>query len=186
MKGILFKSWKIKAIADSPPDFVWQTRRVMNPQPVQHEYGLWVWKRTAWRNGVQVSDLSPVDKGRYQTGDTVYIKEAWQLIEADGEYNDFGVIYSDGDCVWWRDNGNVMLYPIDEKKRSPRFMPAWAARYFIQITNVRAERLQLALSQEDFQAEGGEQALEILEKINGLWVFVYTFKKVLNDNRKDS
>ena len=33
MKGILFKPWKTKAIAESSPDFEWQTRRVIKPQP---------------------------------------------------------------------------------------------------------------------------------------------------------
>jgi len=41
------------------------------------------------------------------------------------------------------------------KKRSPLFMPAWAARYFIQITDVRAERLQ-EITEIDALNEGAE------------------------------
>jgi len=58
---------------------------------------------------------------------------------------------------------------------SPMMMPEWAARYFITPLAISAELLRLPLSPEEMELEGGEVALPMLEKINGLWVFAYTF-----------
>ena len=146
MKGILFKPWKIKAIADGGHDRDWQTRRVIKPQPKYFHYSV----DGQFPCTVQGEQFKP----RYQAGEVVYIKEAFRYIHGGGEVHDFGVWYKlDGEYKWWRDNGGLMNYPINEKNRSPRFMPAWAARYFIKITAVRAERTR-DITFEDCLAEG--------------------------------
>ena len=100
-------------------------------------------------------------KPRYHVNETVYIKEAWRLYGWDDEGGEFWLQYRDETiseslCVtegviekYWLPNN---LWPED-KWRTPMFMPAWAARYFIQITDVRAERLQ-EITDNDIRDEG--------------------------------
>jgi len=168
MNGTLFKDWKIKAIAED--DREWMTRRVIKPQPpfwaergAQNQFGRWDFGgHTATQHKISCGYES-----RYQVGEAVYIKEAIYL-----NYDTNGAIYRDGSIIpnlKWRWRADVL---------EARCIPAEAARYFIKITDIRAERLRLPLSPEELKLEGGELALSILEKINGLWVFVYSFKRV--------
>ena len=79
MKGILFKDWKIKAIAED--DREWQTRRVIKPQP---DKGLRIACYTVNDKPIDWvladEDGDPIDskcpQPRYQVGEVVYIKEA--------------------------------------------------------------------------------------------------------------
>ena len=79
--------------------------------------------------------------------------------------------------------------------KSPLHMPAWASRYFAQVTEVRCERLQ-EITEEDARAEGcfalgdvdctAARQFEVLwESINGPrswaanpWVWVIGFRRV--------
>jgi hypothetical protein len=94
------------------------------------------------------SDTPILVSPRYHVGESVYIKEAWRIINPIGKYlhnpYDFGIEYLsfNHEVKWWTDNGNIMTYPIDEKLRSPLFLPAKFARDFIKITDVRPERLK--------------------------------------------
>lgn len=78
------------------------------------------------------------------------------------------------------------------KWRNPLFMPEWAARYFIKITDVRVGRLQ-EITNTDAVAEGIFWAKNnprddfsfLWDSINpkypwadNPWVFAYTFEKV--------
>jgi hypothetical protein len=88
------------------------TRRVIKPQPP---------------NTAIMADSEDI-KSRYQVGDVVYIKEAyWKDI--DGSLFDYA-------------DAPRELIPDFCTLVSPLFMPEWAARYFIRIKDVRAERLQ--------------------------------------------
>ena len=109
---------------------------------------------------------------RYQVGETVYIKEACCIECYKGDGIEDACYKTDDDT-----GGDTNISCQFLKWRSPLFMPAWAARYFIKTTDVRAERLRLPLSPEELKREGGEPALIMLEKINGLWVFRYEFTK---------
>jgi hypothetical protein len=71
---------------------------------------------------------------------------------------------------------------------SPFFMPKWAARLWLEVTDVKVERLQ-EISVPDAKAEGvwSVSALaDLWDSINGKkypwksnpWVWAYTFKKV--------
>jgi len=172
MKGILIKPevWKGKQKALDKFGLA-VTRRVIKPQPE-----LSISDEVYKENLRKFKSL----KTPYQVGETVYIKEAFRYIQGGGEVHDFGVWYKlDGEYKWWRDNGGIMNYPINEKNRSPLFMPAWAARHFIQITDVRAGDFFLPLiSPEELELEGGTAALDMLAQISGKWVFRYEFEKV--------
>jgi hypothetical protein len=124
------------------------TRRIINPQPKVteqrlRELGGWVQGMTlreqvnaAWQAGF-VDVKCPYGK----PGDRLWVREAWRT-EVDA-YDHLSpsemsgkerVIYeADSD---WSDNHTVGRY------RHARFMPRWASRLLLEITEVRVERLQ--------------------------------------------
>src|SRR3990167_4908351 len=131
MKGILFKPDMIKAITEGRKIV---TRRLIKEQTDD------------WR----------VAHPRYKVGEIVYVKEAWHFLnvpENRASPYDFGVEYIDGAISWWTDNSNEMNYPLDEKKRSPMFLPEKFARLFLKILSVRPERLQ-EIPSPDIHSEG--------------------------------
>ena len=165
MKGILFKPDMIRAIVDGRKTV---TRRLAGLKEINQEPDKWMWNSwqesqmwcrhfdSFWFDYINLNhqprrlEIKP----RYQVGEVVYIKEAHRYIQNNGDPYDFGVQYkSDSQVKWWRDNGNIMEYPIDEKWRSPLFLKEIFARYFIKIVDVRGERVQ-DISEEDAKAEG--------------------------------
>jgi len=154
MKGILFKPWKIKAIAYSAPDKEWQTRRVMQNQP----YGMDKYYEKAFRKDFGAR------KPRYLAGETVYIKETLYrhpyLNEAGYVLDETPVFINRtiGDCLKWRWQKDIL---------SAMFLPQEAARYFIRVTDVRAERTK-DITPEDCLKEGIERHTD-----NGNNIFWY-------------
>jgi len=173
MKGILFKPDMIKAIVEGRKTV---TRRVCLGQ----------------RELSNIHDF-PIWNARYQAGETVYIKEACCIwcYQRDGVKDA---------CYKTDEDGMELPAPIThcsqpQKWRSPLFMPAWAARYFIQITGVRAERLQeIRITPSECRLEGSYWAtdpddeggfINLWDSINkehpwssNPFVWVYTFRKV--------
>ena len=157
MNGILFKPWKIKAIADNP-DMEWQFREVIKPQPV-YERGVLRWIKSPNKIDINMDDHADLAilYARYKVGELVYIKEAHKLW-ASTDYGCWKVEYKDGviedcNCVVDPETDNSHWFYELAKWRSPLFMPAWAARYFIRMTGVEAQRLQ-EISIDDCKAEG--------------------------------
>jgi len=166
MKGILFENWKIKAINEHP-DIVTVTRRVVSPQPIasvseikEHSQikGYWIPYATDKRMVNSNAGSRKDDCGyypRYHVGEVVYIKEGYELYSILGSYefaNRANIKYLSDNFVTW------VTIPIGQqlpKKgcHSPLFLPAWAARYFIKITGVRAERTR-DITPEDCLLEG--------------------------------
>ncbi len=226
MKGILFTPENIKAIREYRKT---QTRRLMTPQPMRLDEnnkefwtehpGLeimkgWVWDKNkhshyyAWDNyGGKFSCIEY--SARYQVGEVVYIKEAWGIRDCGFRVPLDKETWAEGFPV------NRIMYGLESptklnwfNKRSPLFMPAWAARSFIQITDVRAERLQeiteedamsegvdqqmatyLGLSMENYTRDGGQFYRHIYSRLwdsinkkhpwsNNDWIFAYSFTEV--------
>ena len=230
MKGILFKPWKIKAIAED--DREWMTRRLGGLKEINKTPDKWIWNQwqesQAWCSRFDTfwfdDSKGRIDaprigvKPRYQVGEVVYIKEAYgdlgwfdkgiithKLTDKKGIEHD--IIYpSDNPDFEWRGDSGGVEYRKDGSERSywksPMMMPEWAARYFIKITDIRAERLQ-EITEEDARAEGvkllgyttqfgrllGKNTYrwsfeQLWDSINpkypwesNPWVFVYSFKK---------
>lgn len=86
-------------------------------------------------------DLIPV-KPRYKVGEIVYLKEPYIITGQTYEYEYLHENKTDIACI--KRNGGY---------KNKLFMPERAARYFIKITGVRAERLQ-DISEEDCLLEG--------------------------------
>ncbi len=163
MQGILFKPHMLIAISEGRKT---QTRRVMKPQPALGTHSLiklgeeWLEEFMAPEGEmVRVGSIYQRYKPRYHIGEVVYIKEAFQYItlaERD-EWKDKAIADNsfrrmpDGTAVtvWYKLDG----YEIGADWLNPRTMPAWAARNFIKIMDVRPERLQ-SITDNDAIAEG--------------------------------
>lgn len=148
-----------------------QTRRIINPQP--DERGL----RTT-----NIMFENYHGKGflpKYKVGEVVYLKEpyaetcdeygspliayrfdntALYLVRKDenGDYYQLNTIKKPVTTNW-----TIHNFPACGEWKNKLFMPGWAARYFIEITAVRVERLQ-DISDEDCMKEG------ICPKLDGL------------------
>jgi hypothetical protein len=187
MKGIIFSGDSVRAILEGRKT---QTRRVfeqLSKHPDQWEVvcpgnkgdfigwskdrpGLAEFTKEAYPNGEGM-------KPRYSVGEVVYVKEPYYLF---------------GNTISYR---HTHPGPEWHKWSSPLFMPASAARLFIQITAVLVERLQ-DISESDAISEGArvhplapthiEAYREKWDDINrkthpwesNPWVWVYEFKRV--------
>ena len=157
MKGILMKPWGIQATVELRKTV---TRRCNQLKEINKEPDKWEYMRTLndgsflfWVKAddpeLDIDKRTKLIKPRYQVGDTVYIKEAWQSLG-----NKENIVYKmDGESkLIWDINGKHGE-EIVRKWRSPLFMPEWAARHFIKITGVRAERVQ-EITEDDAIKEG--------------------------------
>ena len=158
MKGILFTPDLIKAIPEGRKT---QTRRIMKLNGEVPRIGV---DDATFKRNLEITKAKP----RYQVGETVYIKER-ALYWDGGAGGCSDVVYQDdSDIPQLLEDNNLLLIPrelinISEgqsvvgkwKWRSPRFMPEWAARYFIKITSATPQRLQ-EITEEDARAEGVE------------------------------
>lgn len=98
--------------------------------------GIWQTDDNGW-GGVNLIPINP----KYKVGEKVYLKEPYyEWDEWDAEDGQFS----------YRFNKHMKVVPYWENKL---FMPESAARYFIEITEIRAERLQ-NISDEDCMKEG--------------------------------
>ena len=84
-------------------------------------------------------------KPRYAIGDRLWVREAWDIVDQPvGTCARENVTIYKADPQW---------YPYKHKWRSGRFMPRKWARLFLEITDIRAERLQ-DITQTDAIMEG--------------------------------
>lgn len=130
-KPILFNTDMTKAILAGRKTV---TRRVIKPQYAQHSDGTTT-SLEEFAKGVDLSIFAP-----YQIGDILYVRETWQYIEGASGH---GYAYKAGGGV----------YNDTSKWRPSIHMPKSAARIFLLVTDVRAERLQ-EISADDCHKEG--------------------------------
>jgi len=179
VKGILFKPDMVKAIAKGRKTV---TRRVMNPQPIVYDISDTIQGLSF--KGMNMGSLTRDDRvsiaeetlaryARYRVGETVYVKEAWRSWCVEGEWHvryrlDNAIVIPN---VSADEETDDYYFAEHDKWDSPLFMPEWAARHFITITGVRAERVQ-EITEEDVVKEGvrypvtqeGNRALRITGK----------------------
>ncbi len=82
----------------------------------------------------------------FQTGDYLYIRETWNYINFAGDENGYVYKASDNGRLWETETENWKWKPSIH-------MPKEAARIFLKVTGVRAERLQ-NMTIEDAHKEG--------------------------------
>lgn len=156
-KGIIFNGDMVRAILDGRKSM---TRRVLKPQPKdEYSNGKWVCDRynySEWWNfwGKKGTDVVnkcglPQFKCPYgQPGDRLWVRETFSRCGCDA-------------CLktWPKQGKHEVTYIADYAGPSgivanpSIFMPRWASRITLEITNVRVERLQ-EISEEDAKAEG--------------------------------
>lgn len=209
---IIFTAESVRAILAGAKT---QTRRVMNPQPhpkttlielnvVEQAWIPWDW---AFGTGRRMTG-DPI-RPRYRVGDRIWAKETFRAHDlfahshperpqptqehhfmAEVEYRDGSKrtveVHSDKWGCW--------LESDLERWRSPLYMPRWASRLTLEVTEVRAQRVQ-EISEDDAIAEGfvGSPAETPREQFAAAWdginwrkanwasnpfVFAYTFRRI--------
>ena len=115
-----------------------QTRRIIKPVALEMTY----------------EDGPPARKPPYMKGDILYVREAWkQAVTGTAGH---GLI----DTYLYRADGEEVPkgYEAEEKWRPSIFMPKRAARIWLRVKDVRAERLQ-DITEDDVCSEGAERII---------------------------
>jgi len=145
-RGILMSGMNIPPIQ---ADIKTHTRRIMNPQPIYETTSQGIeWFRYKGQ-GFTAKGMNMYLKSRYgQPGDRLWVKETWaHHVQAIGAKR-----YEDGPFVYAADGEFAEQYRIDGKWKPAIFMPRWASRILLEITEIRVERLQ-DISEADAIAE---------------------------------
>lgn len=175
-KPILFSGAMVRAILDGRKTM---TRRVVKPQPNLEEsyshitppngprtsYGFSCWypnahDKKALHYGSMEHFMSgfPKDFCPYSPGDRLWVRETW-IPCRHGSYEPWARDakaphgWSDAFIQYRADFGSDLDY--NGFWRPSIFMPRWASRLTLEVTDVKCERLQ-SISEEDAEAEGVE------------------------------
>lgn len=141
-RPILFSGPMIRALLEGRKT---QTRRVVKPQPEFENRGI-----TGITDAIIHWKLPPVSKCPYgKPGDLLWVREAWRASKVADELpprllvpGHSRIHYEADSAVDWTG-----------RYRHARFMPRWASRSTLRITDVRVQRLQ-DISEADAKAEG--------------------------------
>ena len=90
--------------------------------------------------------IQSIYKSPFEAGDYLYVRETWNYIDFAGEENGYVYKVSDNGQLWETETENW-------KWRPSIHMPKEAARIFLKVTGVKAERLQ-NMTVEDAHKEG--------------------------------
>lgn len=134
MKSILFNTEKVRDILDGRKTV---TRRVVKPQPKGHAALL----RTEFgEDAVYAFEDGTVTAPPYRHGDILYVRETWKQATCDYAGGGYGLtdvyLYKADEPI---DTSEMM---VEEKWHPSIHMPREAARIFLRVTDVRAQRLQ--------------------------------------------
>ena len=139
MKPILFSTDMVQAILDGRKT---ATRRLVKPRYVldadnnphffsRAEGNLFVWEDRPY--------IKTAIKQPYLPGDVLYVRETWRVLEASSPPRRCVIEYKAGGTQEFDDV--IALPTADSKWRPSIHMPKEAARIFLRVTDVRAERL---------------------------------------------
>jgi hypothetical protein len=164
---------------DNPPPYGWNIAGKLARLHAPHPVGSRIWVKETWRTSLCCNDRKPTEMEKPGMG------FGWPVwYEADG---------------FCRGKLSGGLGFINKGKLRPSiFMPRWASRITLEVTDVRVERLN-EISESDAQSEGCaypaggpnscyRMAYQTLwDSINGKtfpwesnpWVWVYTFRRVV-------
>lgn len=203
MKPILFNTEMVRAILDGRKTV---TRRVVKPQPDRVYSGGNVELR-CHTDGPHKDEwhcyreLPPLDKvvnspwgGQikppYQIGDILYVRETWNINNLDYENNRLGIIYKASknimDSFRWILVSDSIFDKYEKTVAASNYavwrpsihMPKEAARLFLRVVDVRAERLR-DITNTDAEREGAltEERLRIEEEAGVVGLPVYPLRE---------
>lgn len=135
--GMLFSGPMVRAILDGRKT---QTRRIINPQPrvVLAQYGDGsIETNQIFRHGDQRL------RCQVRPGDRIYVRETWGILEDKHHHY----------CYFVDPQGRSRQQLVGNRWRPSIHMPKAAARIWLEVTDVRTERLQ-DISEKDAIAEG--------------------------------
>lgn len=139
------------------------------PRPASEK--LVYWNGAAWDSDIAKRAKSdkrdyyePLAKCPYgDVGDRLWVRETWRISTGHQRDHNALVSYKDGKSklIYWQEGHQVHdllgFIPKESKDalrwRSPLFMPRWASRITLEVTDVRVERLQ-DITEEDAALEG--------------------------------
>jgi len=180
-KPIIFSGPMVRALLDRRKT---QTRRLLKPQlgdiAAAFEFVPGKW-RFVGHDGARVYQ---VFRPPYASGDRLYVKEAWRTMDRQDSYSGAQI---GAQCIdaGYRKPWSPLQYEADGARdnwiadphtfgtkpgryRHARFMPRWASRLTLIVTDVRVQRLQ-EISTDDALAEGvdrnwrqGASSLELM------------------------
>lgn len=189
-----------------------QTRRVIKPQPVEGVYkGDGITPTYSWKDRINtvrpiwpdvMAQFSPYGKA----GDRLWVRETWQINHVNYDRGPIpkmapADIRLPDDILYRADGEFSEQFEIDEGDSAWRpsiFMPRWASRITLEITDVRVERVQEITHRDalaegvayDLSKDGGApvpQFQRLWDDINAKrgygwdmnpWVWIVTFKLV--------
>lgn len=165
-RGMIFNGEMVRAILDGRKT---QTRRIMKIQPEHSGFGL---RRV-------IDSKNGSDDGKYfwslsdacglkirsksftcpfgSVGDRIWVREAFRVHSRATEVAT--LVYKASERNSWTEQTNRVPVSVCNKPATPEkwtpslYMPRWASRLLLEITDVRVERLN-AISEEDARAEG--------------------------------
>ena len=190
MKPILFSTEMVRAILDGRKSM---TRRVIR-QSVVDRFVLDSRGNLLGSYTEEAGDAYPtIDDSPYQPGDILWVQETWKvdsLLRDDPSYPmaiDFKAVqdgYSHAEVMCKFTPGRFDKFEKFYQKpgwQSPYFMPREAARIFLRVTDVRAERVQ-EITEEDAWKEGCPEE-HIPDKYPRSDVWFYELWQTLNAKR---
>ncbi|CAM5194425.1 ASCH domain-containing protein OS=Bosea thiooxidans OX=53254 GN=SAMN05660750_03292 PE=4 SV=1 [Bosea thiooxidans] len=99
--------------------------------------------------GVAVGSIAP----KIKVGDRLWVREAWRTTGCDGRSDYLPPRDLQPHPAWYEANGTAPAGELVGKLRPSMFMPRWASRLTLTVTDARVQRLQ-DISEEDAEAEG--------------------------------
>ena len=181
-RPIIFSCEMVRAVLDGRKTM---TRRVVVPQP---EYGAYPHHDEA--DGVAFANPGSFHKYRFLPNDHLWVRETWYCDNPSRAQD----ILSRGEGLYYKaTEEHPGIFP---KWRPSIFMPRWASRITLEITDIRVERLQ-HISEKDAVKEGlisdeinqitaAENFENLWDSINGKkypwasnpWVWVIEFRRI--------
>lgn len=148
-RPILFSAPMVRALLDGRKT---QTRRILKPQP-KHGYEPWQDECTGeWFIGGHGEAGDWILEGvRFAKGDRLWVRESWYAAHGEDATapRDMDSSWKICPAVDW----NYVDWGIKGKLRPGIFMPRWASRLTLTVTDVRVQHLQNC-SEADCIAEG--------------------------------
>jgi hypothetical protein len=142
-KPILFSTEMVQAILKNQKTM---TRRVIVPQPPEY-VRYFVFYNGMLRAYLPMGEpcVAPGSTGplriqaRYNIGDRLWVRETWGI---SNKANSFRIVYKVPEFSNPFPEGFPRDLLCDKKWKSGRFMPRRCARLFLEVTDIKAERLQ--------------------------------------------